>query len=437
MPDSNGPHARPNRAGRLAWLVWGAAGAFVFYQFVLQASTTVMEADLVRAFHLDKVGFGVISAEFYTTYLLLQIPAGVIVARYGPRRVMAIGLLLCAAATMLFGLAPSRSLAEAARILMGMGAAPAVVSALTLAARWFPPGKFALVAGLTEMLGAIGGAVGQEVLGAAVHRLGWRQAMLGDGLIGLALALAAWLVVRDRPPARDPFAPAEVRPRLRDALRGVGLLLTNAALWINGLITGLLFALATAFGLGWGVPFLELRLDVDLPAASFACSLLFWGSTLGLPVMGWLEHRLGRRKPIMGVGCVISMLLTGVLFYLPGLGYSSGCVVIFALGFIVSSYVMGFAAAPDLVEPSQHGPAMAFTNMMSLLIGGWFMQPLIGWFLDRRTGQPALEAHGKALDLAHYQEGLTLLPLGMAVALGLLLFLPETGWKASAPAEDK
>lgn len=419
--------ASPEPSRWLAWLVWAAAGGFVLYQFVLQASTTVMQADLIRSFHIDEVGFGVISAEFYTTYLLLQMPAGVIVARFGPRRVMAAGLLLCALASLLFGLAPTRGVAEAARILMGIGAAPAVVSTLILGARWFPPEKFALIAGLTEMLGMVGGAVGQEVLGATVHHMGWRASMVGGAAMGLALAAFAWIMVRDRPQTTPHPQPEDPRPRLGEALASLGPLLTNRALWINGLVTGLLFAIITAFGLGWGVPFLELRLNASLPTASFACSLLFWGSALGLPAAGWLEHRIGTRKPIVWISGLISLGLTCALLYLPGLGITSGCVLIFVLGVTLSGYVMGFAATPDLVEPSQHGPAMAFTNMMALLIGGWFMQPLIGWLLVRKSGQPAEEAYGKTLDLATYQEGLTLLPLGMAAALVLLAFLPETG----------
>lgn len=410
--------------GRLAWLAWGAAGAFVLYQFLLQASTSVMEAELVREFHLDRAGFGIISAGFYYAYLLLQLPAGIVVVRYGPRRVMTGGLLICMGASWLFGLSHVFPTAELARILMGLGASTAVVSALTLAARWFPPAQFALVAGLTEMLGMVGGAIGQEVLGEMVHLLGWREAMLACGALGAALALFAWLAVRDKPPQTAADGPPP--PPLGEALRSIWQLLQRHDAWINGLVVALVFGVTTAFGLGWSVPFLELRLGVELRLASFASSLLFWGSVAGLPLAGWLSEKIGRRKPLLWAGTVLSLILLLLLLYWPGLSYIGACILLTLLGLTISCYVLCFAIAGDSVSEAQHGLAMAFTNMMSLLFGGIILQPLIGWILDLQIAEPLPVAHGVTLKLTAYQEALGLLPLSLIVALLLLIFLPES-----------
>ncbi|MBU3751405.1 MAG: MFS transporter, partial [Mycobacterium sp.] len=168
-----GTQATAESPVRTRWrssVIFGAAALYVFFQMVLQTFPSVMREGLVVDLSLSEAGFGGLSSSFYYPYILLQVPAGILVARYGPRSVLISGALLCTAASFLFATSTTAGYAEATRILMGLGAAPTVVCAMALAAQWFPARLFPLLAALTEMAGMTGAALGQETLGFIVER---------------------------------------------------------------------------------------------------------------------------------------------------------------------------------------------------------------------------------------------------------------------------
>jgi len=183
------------RRGRV---VFGTAALFVFFQMVLQTFPSVMREGLVVDLSLNETGFGGLSSSFYYPYIVLQIPAGILVSRFGVRSVLITGAALCTVASFLFAVSQTAGFAEATRILMGLGAAPTVVCAMTLAAQWFPQRMFPLLAALTEIAGMTGAAVGQETLGAIVEHAGWRAGMIACGAFSAVLLVLIVALVRDR-----------------------------------------------------------------------------------------------------------------------------------------------------------------------------------------------------------------------------------------------
>ena len=141
-------------------LVFGTAAMFVFFQMVLQTFPSVMREGLVVDLSLNESGFGGLSSSFYYPYIILQVPAGILVSRFGARSVLIVGALLCTVASFLFAMSETATTAEMTRILMGLGAAPTVVCTMTVAAQWFPARLFPLLAALTEVAGMTGAALG-------------------------------------------------------------------------------------------------------------------------------------------------------------------------------------------------------------------------------------------------------------------------------------
>ncbi|MGE9296919.1 MAG: MFS transporter [Puniceicoccales bacterium] len=406
-----------------AWMVWGAAGLFVLYQVVLQASASIMEQGLIHDLHISNAQLGALGSSFYYTYLTLQIPAGLVVAHYGPRKAMTIGLIGCAVSALGFGFSQNLDTAEAMRVLMGMFAAPAVVSTLTIASRWFSPAKFALLAGLTEMLGSIGGALGQDLLSLVVAEWGWRITMFTCAGTGVVLALLAWGAVRDIPAKSYPGTASggESRP-LKINLRRV---LGSFQIWNVGMICGLIFAVATAFALLWSVPFLQTKYGMSLTHAALATSMLLWGNVIGLPSVGGLSSRLSRRKPVLRLGGLGSLALISIIIYGPPLPFIGICVVLFLCGLTSSVYVLAFEIAGEISAPDDRSAVLGMTNMLCMLMGGWLLQPLIGLLLQPTT--PPAGSEVSVISINNYQTALSVLPAGIGLAMILLFFLPETG----------
>ena len=116
-------------------------------------------------FSLSQAGFGGLSSSFYYPYILLRVPAGLLVLRFGARLLLIGGISLCMLSCFLTAYSRDLFWVEVARILMGLGSAPTFVCTATLATRWFPPTMLSILIALIETLGMLGPALGQEVLG--------------------------------------------------------------------------------------------------------------------------------------------------------------------------------------------------------------------------------------------------------------------------------
>ena len=112
---------------------------------------------------------GNLSAFYFYAYASLQIPVGMAVDRWGPRRVLTAAAAFCALGSLCFALSDTLGFLYLGRLMIGVGAAFGFVGALTLAGRWFAPQLFALVSGLTMMFGMSGGILGQAPLPVALY----------------------------------------------------------------------------------------------------------------------------------------------------------------------------------------------------------------------------------------------------------------------------
>lgn len=356
----------PSRSG----LIFGAAALFVFFQMVLQTFPSVMREGLVVDLSLNEAGFGGLSSSFYYPYILLQIPAGILVSRFGARLVLVVGALLCTVASFLFAMSNTSEFAEATRILMGLGAAPTVVCTMTLAAQWFPARLFPMLAALTEVFGMVGAALGQEILGFIVERAGWRVGMIACGVLSAVLLVLIAVFVRNRESTGDAD---EHWPRPRDMAR----LLTSLSVLAPALAGGLVAAGGVAFGWLWGVSYLQSHHHMTLSAASLCASFYFWGCLPGMLGSAWLCARYRIPGLLLGLGAVgTGVMMAIILFALEGFEILSAGM--FVLGVFNAFYAVSFTMVNDAAPKQLSGVAMGLTNMLIVGIGGLILQPLIG-----------------------------------------------------------
>jgi MFS family permease len=402
----------------LPWMVWGVSCLFVTFQMLLQTAPSVMITDLQNAFAINTFDVSLLSSSFYYTYLLLQIPAGMLVDRIQPRYCLTFCLLGIVATCAVFASAHTVQTATASRIVQGIFSAPSVVPALFLASMWFPSKHFALLAGLTEMLGVSGSAIAQVTLAPISSHLGWRSTIWICALIGLILALLTWLIVRNKPGHVLEKMPVESRQK-HSVLRSLLTVIAYPQAWINGLFSGLHFAISTAFGGFWCIPYLMRTYSVTLDVAAATSSMVLFGVALGAPLVGWLSDRLGVRRLPMIISTGIVFILMLVVLFVPGISLAWMFLLLFALGFFSGVYALPFAVMRDIMPTHVRGTAMGYTNMMCILIGSPILQPLIGWIIHRQLAAGALQAEA-------YHTALMTLPVCLGVAFLLAFFVQET-----------
>jgi len=420
MDNSTKSHQTSMQPRILPWVVWGIASLFVLFQFMLQGSTSVMIPQLMRDFSIDVVSIGFLSASYMFTYIVLQIPSGLLVDRFGPRSLLTGGLVLCALACLAFAWAQDYSVAVMSRMLMGIVTAPAVVCALYIGSCWFRTSHFALIAGLTEMLGMFGGALGAEVLALSVEGTGWRFTMLVCALIAILLAFFTFILVRDRP--RDSVS---IQKPDESLLLKLKIVLTIPQVWINGVFSGLTFVIISAFASLWCIPFTQKIYGINLIQAASVCSMLFIGAGIGSPFMGWLSDRLKVRKPVMIAGSVASLFLVLIILYLPGISLPVMFVLMLLTGFASSVYMIAFAVVREITPPSVRGTALGVVNTLTIIFGAPILQPFIGWLL-RRVHEGSFMDSIDVFPLEDYKIALSVIPICYALGLILVFFIRET-----------
>ncbi len=418
--------AGPRHTRLFPWIVWGLSALFYCYGFFQRVAPSVMVPDLMLEFGVSAAVLGNLSAFYFYAYAGLQLPIGVMFDHWGARRMLALAALLCGLGSLLFSMADGMTGAYAGRLLIGAGAGFTWVGTLQLAARWLPPNRFAMVTGLTLMLGMAGAIGGQAPLAAVVEFSGWRGTMAWAAGFALLLAVLIWLIIRDHPPEdinQEPPA-ADIEQESRSLLHGLRGTMANRQSWFVALYGGTLSATMLSFAGLWGVPYLIQTYDISRPEAAASTSLLLVGWGIGGPLVGWLSDRLKRRKPLMVLGALVALATFSALVYVPDLSLTSARIMLFLNGLFSGSMVLGFAAAREHNRPETAGATLGFVNTFVMASGAIF-QPLIGWLLD--LGWDGATAAGvRVYSVSTYQSAFLTIVISGAVCLLMGLVMGET-----------
>jgi MFS family permease len=396
----------------LGWLV---GSLFFFYAWILRVSPSVMVEELMRDFAVGGAILGNLSALYFYGYAGMQIPVGLLLDRFGPRRLMTVAATLVAVACLLFAWSDGLAGASVTRFLIGAGCAFSLVGAMAVAGQWFPRQRFALLAGLAMMFGMVGGVFGQAPLRLAVDASDWRTTMASVAVIGFGLALAAWLFVRDR---RRGSGGVGV---VIEGLRRVG---ANRETWLNAVAglgsTGPLLAFA---GL-WGVPYLQAVYGIDRVAAGSVTSVTFIGWGVGAPLIGWLSDHVGNRRTPLIAGLILSTLSLVAILYVPGVPLWGVGVLCFGIGFGGSAQIVCFALVREHNPPQLSGTAIGMVNALVTGAGALF-QPTVGWLLDL-SWDGVLVDGARVYSIGAYDTAFAVLVVGCVVGILCAIAMRES-----------
>ena len=410
---------------RLAFAMWGLGAALYLIGFYQRVAPAVITRELMSEFTLGAAALGNLAAFYYYSYVAMQIPAGLLADRWGPRRVLTAGAAVAAAGTLLFALAPGYAAAGLGRLLIGGSVGVAFVAMLKLAGHWFAPTRFAMLSGLALACGVLGAVSAGVPLRLLVDAFGWRNVMSVAAAIAGLLAVVIWIAVRDDPAERGYASYAPTAPvRHAPILQSIGQTLARRNVWLVFLISGAVSGPTLTFGGLWGVPFLSTHYGLSTSQASMITSLLLVCWAVAGPFVGALSDRLRRRKPLYALGAVLATAGWCAALLLPGVPLPLLIVLLGFTGCASAAVMVGFAIAKESAPAALAGTAGGIANMGNML-GGMIMQPAVGWILDRHWD--GTFANGaRVYDFGAYRAGFTLMIAWLAAALVLLVFVRET-----------
>jgi MFS transporter, ACS family, D-galactonate transporter len=186
------------RRWRIAWLL----GFGVLVNYFDRVNLSVSHAALFTTFGISNVAFGYLSGAYNWTYALCQLPIGVLLDKFGVRRVGRASTLLWSIASFGAAVTPSLSGFFAARLLLGVGEAPTFPANAKAIGRWFPPKERSFATSIFDAAAKFASAIGVPLIGIVLLWVGWRWSFFATGLISLIYFLLFWWIYRD--PDEDP-----------------------------------------------------------------------------------------------------------------------------------------------------------------------------------------------------------------------------------------
>jgi predicted MFS family arabinose efflux permease len=287
--------------------------AYLMSQFY-RSALTVIAPELMADLKLDAASLGTLSAAWFISFALMQIPIGLALDRFGPRRTVAGLMGVAVLGTVIFARAGSLAAAVAGQLLIGVGCAPVFVGTMVAVARWFPPERFATLSSIVLSCASAGTLLSSRPFAMAAEWLGWRGAMLvAAGLTMLSLMLVAALA---RGPSHVPESEERTEP-FGDLLRGLGAVARIRELWPILPMAFIAYAVFITLRGLWAGPYLAEVFGLSPIARGDVLLVMSMALPAGTLLHAWAERRWrSRRRPVLlgswlAVGCLIALIPLG------------------------------------------------------------------------------------------------------------------------------
>jgi predicted MFS family arabinose efflux permease len=223
-----------------------AAGYLLSYIF--RTVNAVVGPRLAAELQIDVPALGVLTSAYFIGFVLLQIPAGVMLDRYGPRRVQTGLLLLAAIGAAIFALSSSLTMLGIGRTLIGAGVAACLMAGFKANTLFWPASRLGTANGVLLSFAGVGGALGTLPVTWLADTMGWRGVFWVLAVAAVCISAIVWRAVPDRRP--------ETAQSLADALGGVREVLTSRAFWRVVPLSATTQAAFQAYHTLWTAPWL-------------------------------------------------------------------------------------------------------------------------------------------------------------------------------------
>lgn len=225
------------------------AGGY-FLSYLYRSTNAVIAPQLIDEVGLSAGDLGMITSAYFLTFAAAQVPLGLLLDRFGPRRVQATFLLFAALGAILFAIGHSKEILAVARGLVGLGVAGGLMASFKAITLWFPERRWPLVNGCFMGMGGLGAVAATAPLEAALGYMDWRGVFVGLAGITVAVSAIIFFTVPER-------AERPKRSSLSDQLAGLRHIYTDRLFWRFAPLTITALAANMAIQSLWAGPWLK------------------------------------------------------------------------------------------------------------------------------------------------------------------------------------
>lgn len=380
----------------------------------------VIRQELISQFSLSEHQYVQLTNAFSYTYMLMQIPAGILLDRIGARKISFLGNLTAAVGALIFSAGNTYPMLLTGRALIGLGCSVCFLSVLKICSQWFEDRIFCTMSGVTCFVGMMGAAMAQAPLATLQTAVGWRNVFLGIALITALAAFSILIFVKDTPaafglPEIHPLAAARNFP-LYSAVKDI---LKNPDTWPPFLSYGCFYGTYLLMTGLYGTSMLQAYYKCTEIQASSVLTFAVLGCATGSVVVGWIADRFSNRRHTQFF-CGIAFLFIWIL-----LRFAMGNVkmiflypLLFLFGFFSCAYAVCWSCVKECNNPAYTGISTSIANIGGYL-GSILVPTITGYLYSQNTPGSTEGFH-------------TILTAGFIITLAGVIcawFVRETGGK--------
>lgn len=385
----------------VAWMAWLIASVFYAYQYVLRVMPNIMLSDIMQQFDIGAATFGQFSGVYYIGYSLMHLPLGIMLDRYGPKKVMTACILLSIVGLMPLLFAKHWAYPIAGRFLMGMGSSGAILGIFKIVRMIFSEKRFPRMLSLSVTIGLIGAIYGGGPVGYMREVLGYQAVVQIFAIVGLLLAATTyWLV---------PNMQSQPQSTVLSDIKEV---LSNKKVVLSCMFAGLMVGPLEGFADVWGTVFLKQVYGLEKTLAASLPSMIFMGMCFGAPVLSLVADKVSSYlATIIGAGIAMTFCFSLLLF--SHLTTAMITVSFILVGVCCAYQILAIYKASTYVREQVAGLTTAMANMI-IMIFGYAFHTIIGSVVNVMGG-PATSA---ALTW-----GVLVIPVALSIGAGGFIML--------------
>jgi len=343
-----------------------ALGYFISYFF--RNVNAIIEADLVGDLGFSAASLGLLTSVYFISFASFQLPLGLLLDRFGPRRTESVLLIFAALGALIFSMAESLSGLILGRLLIGFGVSACLMASFKAYVLWFPPDRLPLMNGLQMVAGGLGAMSATVPLRTALEFTDWRGVFLILSGLTLFSALVLWLVYPEKEGSTGPVP-------MKKQLEGLKTVLTSRPfLAIAPLVMFSQSAQMAIQGL-WAKPW--LRDVAGLDEAECANHLMWMMAAMmaGFFLLGLLSERLYQARKISPVTVGVSaMAVFIVLQLLMALGWTAQPMLLMtAFSFFATAGILPYAGLSQIFPKDLSGRVSTSLNL-TVFLGAFAVQ---------------------------------------------------------------
>lgn len=426
---------------RQRWLILLPLALAFLTVYFHRVATGVVSDNLMSEFNIHRAAdLGLLSSIYFYTYASLQLPAGILADKFGPRRVITVATAVSAIGAFLFGWAPTIEWLYGGRFIVSLGVGVIYVNIVKIYAEWFRTGEFGTMCGFAGLVGNAGAMLAATPLAFMVEFIGWRSSFYAIGAFSLIMSVGCCLIVRNKPGDYGWISIREVESHEGVALdnkkeesvstvsawKSIKTVLSNKYTWPPFLAAVGIYGAFISFSGLWGVPYLMQIYGMSRIDAANHVLVSSFGFMAIAPVVGFISDKIRlRRLPYTVCASFLLISWAGLTFWHSGKPPEWALYPLcFLMGAGVAATTLPVPCAREVNLPSMTGVAVGIANAGGFA-GAALVQPLFGWILDMGW-QGTIENGVKIYPQEAFWLAFVFCTLIAAVSVGLTLMIKET-----------